>query len=299
VSFVSRPQLHVWAGVCFLFFWLFYLLWFSLSKQRKTVFYLTNVDLRWFVFSVIEPKFSKPLRQPRSCQSHLLVPAPWSCRQDFDLIDDNFLKILFLWDSAICYGLYLYILSPASTTGGGFIYQQFKHQWLWCWRWTLRKVSLLESMHDCQIDIASWSTCTSHLEDVNEMPLYAYTEIQFLQRTEPDRRKESVTHGPGADISLFVETVLNSECLAEIFAMPFRSRNPFPIVRPLFLFKARLCSNWLLIWDDVDAANQIIVLSIAAWLVNILFSISAWSVKKSFWRKLRLAIISNISVKRS
>lgn len=76
------------------------------------------------------------------------------------------------------------------------------------------------------------------MENVNEIPLYAYTEIQFLQRTERDRRKESVTHGPGADISLFVETVLNSECLAEIFAMPFRSRNPFPIVRPLFLFKA-------------------------------------------------------------
>ena len=45
--------------------------------------------------------------------------------------------------------------------------------------------------------------------------------------------------------------------------------------------------------------RQIIVLSIAAWLVNILFSISARSVKKSFWRKLRLVIISNIGVKRS
>lgn len=145
------------------------------------------------------------------------------------------------------------------------------------------------------------------------MPLYAYTEIQFLQRTELDRRKESVTHGPGADISLFVETVLNSECLAEIFAMPFRSRNPFPIVRPLFLFKAaymrrRLCRKPNNCFENCCMAGeytvyqpgrQIIVLSIAAWLVNILFSISARSVKKSFWRKLRLVIISNIGVKRS
>lgn len=170
------------------------------------------------------------------------MPAPWSCWQDFDLIDDNFLEIyFFLWDPAICYGLYLQknILSqPAPQVAVSFISSSIRHQWLWCWRWTLRKVSLLESMHNCQIDIASWSTCTYHLENVNEIPLYAYTEIQFLQRTERDRRKESVTHGPGVDISLFVETVLNSECLAKIFAMPFRSRNPFPIVRPLFLFKA-------------------------------------------------------------
>ena len=150
-------------------------------------------------------------------------------------------RYFFLWDPAICYGLYLQknILSqPALQVAVSFISSSIKHQWLWCWRWTLRKVSLRESMHNCHIDIASWSTCTYHLEDVNEIPLYAYTEIQFLQRTERDRQKESVTHGPGADISLFVETVLNSECLAEMFAMPFRSRNPFPIVRPLFLFKA-------------------------------------------------------------